>query len=172
MKQGGQPKRHVSCLSMKFIIVNRCGHSESEFPLLNPQMYYLLYDLPHSRFAINAICFSQDGCLLASGDDDGYIRLFDFRLGKELRKVRVLTSVTSLLWHPNKPGVIFIGDARGIVTVMNLHAEVSESVVIVSLSPWLMFISSTLKLIVFVLVSMLQQRHWLMIPAMGVSLSQ
>ncbi|KAG2740409.1 WD40 repeat-like protein, partial [Suillus brevipes Sb2] len=90
-------------------------------------MYYLLYDLPHTRFAINAICFSQDGRLLASGDDEGYIRLFDFRLGKELRRVRVLTSVTSLLWHPNKPGVIFIGDARGSVTVMNLHAEHPEA---------------------------------------------
>ncbi|KAG1850776.1 WD40-repeat-containing domain protein [Suillus tomentosus] len=90
-------------------------------------MYCLLYDLPHTRFAINAICFSQDGRLLASGDDDGYLRLFDFRLGKELRKVRVVTSVTSLLWHPRKPGVIFIGDARGSVTVMNLDAERPEA---------------------------------------------
>ncbi|KAG1900871.1 WD40-repeat-containing domain protein [Suillus fuscotomentosus] len=87
-------------------------------------MYDFLYDLPHSRFAINALCFSQDACVLASGDDDGYIRLFDFPLGKELRRLRVATAVTSLLWHPNKPDVILIGDARGIVTVMNLHAEV------------------------------------------------
>ncbi|KAG1786747.1 WD40-repeat-containing domain protein [Suillus plorans] len=86
-------------------------------------MYDFLYDLPHSRFAINALCFSQDGCVLASGDDDGYIRLFDFPLGKELCRLRVATAVTSLLWHPNKPDVILIDDARGIVTVMNLHAE-------------------------------------------------
>ncbi|KAG1848458.1 hypothetical protein F4604DRAFT_1935406 [Suillus subluteus] len=86
-------------------------------------MYDVLYDLPHTRFAINAICFSQDGRVLASGDDAGYIRFFDFPLGKELRRVRVTTAVTSLLWHPNKLDVIFIGGVRGNVTVMSLHVK-------------------------------------------------
>ncbi|KAG1905090.1 WD40-repeat-containing domain protein [Suillus fuscotomentosus] len=86
-------------------------------------MYDVLYDLPHTRFAINAIGFSQDGRVLASGDDAGYIRFFDFPLGKESRRLRVTTAVTSLLWHPNKPDVVFIGDARGSVTVMNLHVK-------------------------------------------------
>jgi WD40 repeat protein len=90
-------------------------------------MYNVLYDLPHTRFAINAIGFSQDGHVLASGDDAGYIRFFDFPLGKELRRVRVTSAVTSLLWNPNKPDVIFIGGARGNVTVMNLHVKVSAN---------------------------------------------
>ena len=88
------------------------------------QMYYQLYDLPHTHFAINAICFSQDCRLLASGDDDGYIRLLDIRLGKESRRLRVANAVTSLLWHPNNHNIIFIGGARGNVTVMNLQSEV------------------------------------------------
>ncbi|KAG2144071.1 WD40-repeat-containing domain protein [Suillus cothurnatus] len=86
-------------------------------------MYDFLYDLPHTHFAINALCFSEDGRVLASGDDEGYVRLFDFPLGKELRRLRVVTAVTSLLWHPNKPDVIFIGGARGNVIVMNLHVK-------------------------------------------------
>lgn len=113
------------------------------------QMYDFLYNLPHSHFAINALCFSQDACVLASGDDDGYIQLFDFPLGKELRRLRVATAVMSLLWHPNKPDVILIGDARGIVTVMNLHAEVSVLIMIL-LGLYLMSILS-LRFKVFLL---------------------
>ncbi|KAG1854913.1 hypothetical protein F4604DRAFT_1509549, partial [Suillus subluteus] len=73
---------------------------------------------------INAINFSKDGRVLASGDDAGYIRFFDFPLGKESsrRRLRVTTAVTSLLWHPNKD-VIFIGGARGNVTVMNFDVK-------------------------------------------------
>jgi WD40 repeat protein len=87
-------------------------------------MYDQLHDLPHTRFAINAIGFSQDGHVLASGDDARYIRLFDFPLGKELRRLKVNAAVT-LRWHPNKSDVIFIGGARGNITVMNLHVKVS-----------------------------------------------
>ncbi|KAG2745531.1 WD40 repeat-like protein [Suillus brevipes Sb2] len=86
-------------------------------------MYKFLYDIPHTRFAINALCFSEDGCILATGDDNGYVRLFDFPLGKESCTLKVATAVTSLQWHPNKSNVIFIGGARGIVTVMNLHTK-------------------------------------------------
>ncbi|KAJ8581310.1 hypothetical protein M405DRAFT_868787 [Rhizopogon salebrosus TDB-379] len=75
-------------------------------------MYYQLYDLPHTHFIINAICFSQDCRLLASGDDDGYIRLLDIRLGKESRRLMVANAVTSLLWHPNNHNIIFIGGEK------------------------------------------------------------
>ncbi|KAG2094663.1 WD40-repeat-containing domain protein [Suillus discolor] len=90
-------------------------------------MYDILCDLPHTRFTINSIGFSHDGCVLASGDDAGYIRFFDFPLGKKLRRLRVTTAVTSLLWHPNKPDIIFIGGARGNITVINLHVKVSAN---------------------------------------------
>jgi hypothetical protein len=89
-------------------------------------MYDMLCDLPHTRFAINSIGFLHDGHVLASGDDAGCIWFFDFPLGKELCRLRVTTAVTSLLWHPNTP-VLFIGGARGNITVINLHVTVSAN---------------------------------------------
>jgi WD40 repeat protein len=118
-------------------------------------MYDFLYDLPHTCFAINALCFSQDGRVLASGDDNGYVRLFDFPQGKESCTLRVATAVTSLLWHPNKSDVIFIGGARGIVTVMNLRAKVS-AVMIPLGSHLISMLSLGLKVFLFALGLMLQ----------------
>lgn len=116
-------------------------------------MYHQLYDIPHSRFAINAIDFSKDGCVLASGDDAGYIRFFDFPLGKESsrhHRLKVTTAVTSLLWHPNKDA-IFIGGARGNVTVMNFDVKVS-AISMIPLGSHLTSISSIrLKVVPFAL---------------------
>jgi WD40 repeat protein len=131
-------------------------HCERPFLPFVTQMYKFLYDIPHTRFAINALCFSEDGCILATGDDNGYVRLFDFPLGKESCTLKVATAVTSLQWHPNKSNVIFIGGARGIVTVMNLHTKVSAAVMIPLGSHLISMLSPRLEVFLFVLGLMLQ----------------
>jgi WD40 repeat protein len=69
--------------------------------------------------SINALSFSHDGSLFASGADDGLIIIFQGHgSGQEIHRFRVKAPVTSLLWHSRLDYAVLAGDASGFVHII------------------------------------------------------
>jgi WD40 repeat protein len=74
--------------------------------------------------SINALAFSHDGSLFASGADDGLIMVFQGHgSGREIRRFQVKAPVTALLWHSRFGYTIVAGDACGDVHTLNLRND-------------------------------------------------
>ena len=79
---------------------------------------------------MNALAFSYDGSLFASGADDGLVIVFRGNgSGQELRRFQVKAPVTTLHWHSRFGYTIIAGDASGDVHTICLNdsANVSAS---------------------------------------------
>src|SRR5262249_36517273 len=50
---------------------------------------------------VGVLAFSPDSQALASGGDDGFIKLWDLRLGRGRSTIRVSGQVSGLVFHPN-----------------------------------------------------------------------
>jgi WD40 repeat protein len=79
--------------------------------------------------SINALSFSLDGSLFASGADDGLIIIFRGNgNGKEVRRFQVKAPVTTLLWHSRFGRTVVAGDTSGDVHTICLEGSVTVSV--------------------------------------------
>ncbi len=71
---------------------------------------------------INALSFSPDGSLFASGADDGLIIIFQgLGSGREVRRFQVKAPVTTLLWHSRFGYTVVAGDTSGDVHTICLQ---------------------------------------------------
>ena len=62
--------------------------------------YVLHKTLVKHSDSVNALAFTYDGSLFASGADDGVIIVFKGNgLGKEVHRFQVKAPITALLWH-------------------------------------------------------------------------
>jgi WD40 repeat protein len=79
--------------------------------------------------SINALAFSHDGSLFASGADDGLIIIFQGHgSGREIRRFQVKAPVTTLLWHSRFGHTVVAasGDASGDVHMLCLQNDSSH----------------------------------------------
>jgi WD40 repeat protein len=77
--------------------------------------------------SINALAFSHDGSLFASGADDGLIIIFrGHGSGREVYRFQVKAPVTTLLWHSRFGHTVVAGDASGDVHTLCLQNDSSD----------------------------------------------
>jgi WD40 repeat protein len=80
--------------------------------------------------SVNALAFSYDGSLFASGADDGLVIVFrGNRCGLELRRFQVKAPVTTLLWHSRFGYTIIAGDASGDIHTICLNSSANVSAI-------------------------------------------
>lgn len=92
--------------------------------------YILQKTLVKHGDSVNALAFSYDGSLFASGADDDLVIVFRGNgSGQELRRFQVKAPVTTLHWHSRFGYTIIAGDASGDVHTICLNdsANVSAS---------------------------------------------
>jgi len=78
--------------------------------------------------SINALSFSHDGSLFASGGDDGLINIFQGHgSGRRIHRFQVKAPVTTLLWHSRFGHTILAGDASGDVHTLCLEVQSSAN---------------------------------------------
>ncbi|KAJ6495925.1 WD40-repeat-containing domain protein [Mycena vulgaris] len=70
--------------------------------------------------SINAIQFSADGKLLATGGDDACLFLFDTKTWKVKKKYQSVAPIRAIVWHPEHPGVLSFGMRNGIINTLQL----------------------------------------------------
>lgn len=91
--------------------------------------YILQKTLVKHGDSINALAFSYDGLLFASGADDGLVIVFKGNgCGRELRRFQLKAPVTALLWHSRFGYTIIAGDASGDVHSISLNDSEGVSV--------------------------------------------
>jgi WD40 repeat protein len=74
--------------------------------------------------SINALSFSHDGSLFASGGDDGLINVFQGHgSGRRIHQFQVKAPVTTLLWRSRFGHTILAGDASGDVHTLCLDVQ-------------------------------------------------
>jgi WD40 repeat protein len=84
--------------------------------------YILQKTLVKHGDSINALAFSCDGSMFASGADDGLVIIFRGNgCGRELRRFQLKAPVTALLWHSRFGYTIIAGDASGDVHTICLN---------------------------------------------------
>jgi WD40 repeat protein len=92
--------------------------------------YVLQKTLAKHTDSINALAFTYDGSLFASGADDGLIIVFKGNgHGEEVRRFQMKAPITALLWRSRFGYTIIAGDACGDVHTicLNNSANVSAS---------------------------------------------
>ena len=94
--------------------------------------YVLQKTLVKHRDSINALAFTHDGSLFASGADDGVIIVFKgnghSEPGEEVRRFQMKAPVTTLLWHSRFGYTVIAGDACGDVHTICLNNSTVVSV--------------------------------------------
>jgi WD40 repeat protein len=90
--------------------------------------YVLHKTLVKHSDSVNALAFTYDGSLFASGADDGVIIVFKGNgLGEEVRRFQVKAPITALLWHSRFGYTIIAGDACGDVHTISLNNSTNVS---------------------------------------------
>ena len=93
--------------------------------------YILEKTLVKHRDSINALAFSHDGRLFASGADDGLIIVFQGNgsghSGLEVRRFQAKAPVATLLWHTHFGYTIVAGDTCGDVHTISLGGSENVS---------------------------------------------
>jgi WD40 repeat protein len=91
--------------------------------------YVLQKTLVTHSDSINALAFTHDGSLFASGADDGVIAVFKGNgHGEEVRRFQMKAPVTTLLWHSRFGYTVIAGDACGDVHTICLNNSMDVSV--------------------------------------------
>jgi WD40 repeat protein len=91
--------------------------------------YLLKKTIQRHYDSINALVFSHDGNLFASGADDGLIIIFrGGGSGKELRRFQSNAPITTLFWRSRFGRTVVAGDASGDVHTICLDGTGSVSV--------------------------------------------
>jgi WD40 repeat protein len=95
-----------------------------------PMSQYLLKKTIQRHYdSINALAFSHDGNLFASGADDGLIIIFrGGGSGKELRRFQSNAPITTLFWRSRFGRTVVAGDASGDVHTICLDGTGSVSI--------------------------------------------
>ncbi|KAA1480163.1 WD40 repeat-like protein [Dentipellis sp. KUC8613] len=76
---------------------------------------------------VNTLSFSPDTRFLASGGDDGLIRIFGTTRYKEVRRFRTSASITAIIWNARFPNTLIAGDRCGdihIIRFFNSYATI------------------------------------------------
>ncbi len=73
----------------------------------------------HNRFDVYSIVFSADGTMLATGDENGTIQLWNVATGRPIRAFRGGTCVWSLAYDPNR-NRLAAGDDDGSVRLLDV----------------------------------------------------
>jgi hypothetical protein len=90
--------------------------------------YVLRKTLSKHSDSINALAFTHDGSLFASGADDGLIVVFKGNgHGDEVRRFQMKAPITALLWHSRFGYTIIAGDACGDVHTICLNNSTNVS---------------------------------------------
>ena len=90
--------------------------------------YVLQKTLVKHGDSINALTFTHDGSLFASGADDGLIIIFKGNgHGEEVRRFQLKAPITALLWHSRFGYTIIAGDACGDVHTICLNNSTNVS---------------------------------------------
>jgi WD40 repeat protein len=91
--------------------------------------YLLKKTIRRHHDSINALVFSHDGSLFASGADDGLIIIFQGNgSGREVRRFQVNAPITTLLWRSRFGHTVVAGDTSGDVHTICLDGSASVSV--------------------------------------------
>ncbi|KAI0268926.1 WD40-repeat-containing domain protein [Russula aff. rugulosa BPL654] len=91
--------------------------------------YVLQKTLVKHSDSINALAFTYDGSLFASGGDDGLIIVFKGNgHGEEIRRFQMKAPITALLWHSRFGYTIIAGDACGDVHTICLNDSMNRNV--------------------------------------------
>lgn len=78
--------------------------------------------------SVNALAFSYDGSLFASGADDGLVIVFRGNgCGQEVRRFQLKAPVTALAWHSRFGYTIITGDGCGDVHTICLNDSTDVS---------------------------------------------
>ena len=90
--------------------------------------YVLLKTLVKHSDSINALAFTHDGSLFASGADDGLIIVFKGNgHGEEVRRFQMKAPITALLWHSRFGYTIIASDSCGDVYTICLNNSTNVS---------------------------------------------
>lgn len=82
--------------------------------------YVCALDFVEHTDSINALAFSPDGRLLASGGDDGLLYVFVPSDGRVVHKLRGDVPVTALEWDPREHAQLYVGFGDGRVVIMHI----------------------------------------------------
>jgi WD40 repeat protein len=107
--------------------------SSHPFPTSHPipsmNQYVLKKTIRKHHDSINALAFSLDGSLFASGADDGLIIVFQGDgSGKEIRRFQVKAPITTLLWRSRFGYTVIAGDTSGDVHTICLDGSATVSI--------------------------------------------
>jgi len=103
--------------------------SRLPIPIPSMEQYALKKTIRKHHDSINALAFSLDGSLFASGADDGLIIVFrGGGSGKEVRRFQVKAPIATLLWRSRFGYTVVAGDTSGDVHTISLDGSATVSI--------------------------------------------
>ncbi|PIL32242.1 hypothetical protein GSI_05487 [Ganoderma sinense ZZ0214-1] len=118
----GEAHDHLVTISSGAAFLTACS-SHPQHPHWREAMAYIsLLNFSGHQDSVNAVAFSPDSRLLASGGDDFALFVVDVGTGHEIHKLAGKCPVTSLQWdsHITEKYRLFIGYANGQVLVASV----------------------------------------------------
>lgn len=96
-----------------------------------PEPYSLHHTLRGYESPVNCVSFSPTGDFLATGSEDGSLRIWDPSNGKDLASLNVGSSILCIVWDPIRRKRLFFGCQNGTVAFLDNfgNSKVGVSVV-------------------------------------------
>lgn len=86
----------------------------------SPPEFELSKTLHGHTDSVNFVSFSPDGAYLASGDDNGFLQIFNTKTFKPIRKFSGVSAVRALVWHLSWKGTFIVGSRNGDVNTIQM----------------------------------------------------